>query len=115
MVRNLTADSWTTYFRTDDGTPWSELLTFTEGEDDVPQITNPRIGLIARAPTDAYVADFDYFEILVADEQPIYGPQLGTDVEPQMFAAQFHSLHENSVYSCRRPSAIQRAGYADSL
>ncbi len=49
--RDLSNDTWTTYFRSDDTQPWTELLTVTEGNGDVPQIASPKIGVMTRTPS----------------------------------------------------------------
>ena len=87
ISRDLSTDTWTTYFRTSDAEPWTEVATVTEGVGDVPQIVSPRIGVMTRTSTSAFVADFDFFELQVADAQAIYGPQTGLDVESDMFNA----------------------------
>ncbi len=86
IERDLFADTWTTSFKLNSGDAWEELFTATEGIGGVPQTSAPRIGLIARTATNVELpAEFDFFELSVGDERPVYGPQTGINVESSMF------------------------------
>ena len=86
IVRRPFQDTWTTYFKTNGEDEWDELFTATEGLGNVPQISSAKIGLLASTPTGVAVpAEFEFFELIVADEQPVYSPRTGVDVENSMF------------------------------
>ena len=86
MLRRPFQDTWTTYFKTNEADDWEELYTATEGLNGVPQMSSTKIGLLASTPSDSPLpAEFEFFEVVVADEQPVYAPLAGLDVESQMF------------------------------
>ncbi len=86
IVRRPFQDTWTTYFKTNSEDEWAELFTATEGLGGVPQISSAKIGLLASTPTGVSLpAEFEFFEVIVADEQPVYAPLSGIDVESSMF------------------------------
>ena len=85
LSRNVLNDSWTGSFKLAEGDDWSELDTAVEGSNGVPQISDAQIGLIARNSGVASSAAFDYANLNVRDENPVYGPFIGTDTEAEMF------------------------------
>ncbi len=100
IERDLFADTWTTSFKLNSGDEWEELFTATEGIGGVPQTSAPQIGLIARTATNvALPAEFDFFEVNVGDERPVYGPLTGMDVESSMFT-------ENALIYVRVPFMV---------
>ena len=94
IERDLFADTWTTSFKLNEGDAWEELFTATEGIGGVPQTSAPEIGLIARTSTNVSLpAEFDFFELNVGDERPVYGPQTGIDVGDSMRAENNASVY----------------------
>ena len=85
IARDPFADTWTTFFKTDTADNWTELVTVTEGAGDVPQISSPQLGLLGRTNTSSAMFEFESFDLIVADEQPVYAPLTGLDVEAAMF------------------------------
>jgi hypothetical protein len=85
MVRDTFGDSWTTYSKRSNADHWHELVTVTEGTGNVPQIDSPQIGLIGRSGSGDMALEFDFFELVVADEKAVYEPLTGLNVEGHMF------------------------------
>ncbi len=81
LVRDSTAKTWTGYYRLNDTDDWSEVGVATDGIDSTPNISDPRVGLYGRTPSSTMTASFDNFDIIVPDQPPVYGPEIGMDVQ----------------------------------
>lgn len=85
LVRNTFEDSWTSYYKRAEADDWIELTTVLEGSEDAPQITSPKLGLMARTQQSSTLpVTFDHFEVNVDDEQAVYAPLTGLDLESEM-------------------------------
>ncbi len=85
LHRSVFDDSWTGYWKKQEGDDWTLLTTAREGTEDVPQISTPEIGLMAKSPGSANLpVELGFFEVEVTDELPVYAPVSGVNVESDM-------------------------------
>ena len=86
LVRDSLAGTWTGYYRAATQNNWVLSDTITDGVEGVPVIKRPQVGLYARTTTaDAMDATFDSVKITVADQYPVYGPQIDVDVKESAY------------------------------
>jgi hypothetical protein len=84
LVRDSQTRSWTGYARLRPEDAWEEVGVATDGVNGTPIISQPKVGLYGRTPTSTMNATFDLFDIIVPDQRPVYGPQIGLDVGAAM-------------------------------
>jgi hypothetical protein len=99
IVRDGLAKTWTGYYRLTDADPWTEVGVATDGVDSSPIVANPAVGIYGRTPTSTMTAHFDYFNITIPDQRPVYGPEIGLDVKDAM-------QNNNSSVYLRMPFTI---------
>ena len=66
----------------------------------LPVVTDPKAAMYARTPTGTMDASFEFMEIIVPDQQPVYGPEINLDVEEAM------RLTNSSIYM-RMPFTVE--------
>ena len=99
VVRDGIANSWTGYYKLDAADGWTEVGTVQDGEDGLPVVTDPKAAMYARTPSGTMDASFEFMEIVVPDQRPVYGPLIHLDVEQAM------RLSNSSIY-LRMPFTI---------
>ena len=109
LQRSIFDDSWTGSWRKNENDDWTVLATATEGSGVVPQISSPQIGLGAKSPgTRQLPVEFDFFEVEVGEELPVYDPLTGLDVEGDLAGK------ATSVY-VRIPFMLENADRFDEM
>ena len=63
---------------------WTSVGTATDGVNEAPFVDDPRLGLYARTPSSTMNATFSFMNIVVPDQKPVYGPEIGLDVGAAM-------------------------------
>ena len=66
----------------------------------MPVITEPKAAMFARTPTGTMDARFDYMEVVVPEQRPVYGPEIKLNVDQAM------RLTNSSIYM-RIPFTVQ--------
>ena len=84
LVRDGLAKTWTGYYRLSDTDDWTEVGVATDGIDDTPIVSSPLVGLYGRTPTSTMTASFANFDITIPDQRPVYGPEIGLNVQTSM-------------------------------
>jgi hypothetical protein len=85
MQRNQLDDTWTMSWARNATTAPTTVLTLKEGVD-MPQVDDPRVGLMTRTTgTASITSNFDFFQLDTQAEPAVYGPLTGTNVEAAMF------------------------------
>ena len=84
LVRDGFAKTFSAYAKINVDDEWELIETVTDGVEGASVITDPKIGMIARTPRSTMDAKFFSFDINIADQRPVYGPNTGLDVEAQM-------------------------------
>jgi hypothetical protein len=83
LVRDSRTATYSAYFRLAETDEWRLVATATDGTD-VPAIDNARLALHTRTPTSTMNAQFDFVELNIPDQLPVYGPFSGLDVAGAM-------------------------------
>lgn len=84
LVRDGFAKTFTAYYKIEADAEWELVGSVTDGVDGAAVVTDPKVGMIARTPRSTMEAKFFSFDVIVADQRPVYAPQTGLDVEAQM-------------------------------
>lgn len=85
LVRDGAERSWTGYYKLAEGDDWQEIGEAVDGFDGAPVVNSPRPAMYARTPNNVMRADFDFYQIIVPDQRPTYGPEIGLNLVNEMF------------------------------
>ena len=80
VVRDSTDNSWNAYYKINEGDDWTFIDSVIDDTEGFTAITDLRVGPSANTATNPVTANFDFFEVNVPDEAPVYGPESGLDV-----------------------------------
>ena len=100
IVRDGTAQTWTSYYKLAGDDDWTEISTRTGRRRRSAVSDGPESRDVCATPSGTMDATFDNFEVVVPDQQPVYGPEIGLDVNDEM------RLANSSIYM-RIPFTIQ--------
>ena len=92
LARNEDALSWSAYFKLAEGDAWILLGTVEDGVNETPVVNDPKIALFARTPSSRMDATFEFLEIDIAPQRPVYHPEIQTNISATMYD-QHHGLY----------------------
>lgn len=84
LVRDSRTRSWTASYKLRPEDEWEQVGSAVDGVEGTPIVSDPRVGIYARTPSSTMNATFERFDIVVPDQSPVYGPEIGLDVGAAM-------------------------------
>ena len=85
LARDSSEGTWTGYYKLNEADNWIRVSIATDGVDDTPIISEPKPAIFGRTPTGVITANFEFLEIIVPDQRPVYGPEVGLNIGDEMF------------------------------
>ncbi len=85
LRRDSATKSWIGEYKINEADEWEEVGVATDGVDGTPFVADPKVGLFGRTPSSTMTARFAFADIVVPDQSPVYGPEIGLDVRAALY------------------------------